>query len=103
MQKTPGFQTRASKYWVGVAPTGRARCRTCKKSIEKGGVRLVALAFVSPGRSCKLAHHARCVIPKLAKAVLEVYGDVNRVPMSEDVTEQEQSAMRVRLLSLTTV
>ena len=100
MQKTPGFQTRASKYWVGVAPTGRARCRTCKKSIEKGGVRLVALAFVSPGRSCKLAHHARCVTPKLAKAVMSVCKDVNRVPMSEDVNEQEQSAIRTRLLSL---
>ena len=103
MQKTPGFQTRASKYWVGIAPTGRARCRHCKKSIEKGGVRLVALAFVSPGRSCKLAHHARCVTPKLAKAVLEVCGDVNRVPMSEDVNEQEKSAMRVRLSSVITV
>jgi hypothetical protein len=100
MQKTPGFRTRGSKFWVGIAPTGRAKCRTCKQSIEKGGVRLVALAFVCPGRSCKLAHHARCVTAKLANAVLGVYGDVNRVPMSEDVTEEEQSAMRTRLLSL---
>lgn len=100
MQKTHSFQARASKYWVGTAPTGRAKCRTCKHSIEKGGVRLVALAFVSPGRSCKLVHHARCVTAKLAKAVLEVCGDVNRVPMSEDVNEQEKSAMRVRLSSL---
>ena len=100
MQKTPGFRTRGSKFWVGTAPTGRAKCRSCKKSIEKGGVRLVALAFVCPGRSCKLVHHACCVTPKLAKAVLEVCGDVSRVPMSEDVTEQEQRAMRVRLLNL---
>ena len=100
MRRTPGFRTQASKYWVGTAPTGRAKCRTCKKSIEKGGVRLIALAFVSPGRSCKLVHHARCVTAKLAKAVLEVCGDVNRVPMSDDVNEQEQSAMRTRLLSL---
>ena len=88
---------------VGIAPTGRARCRHCKQTIERGGVRLVVLAFVSPGRSCKLAHHARCVTPKLAKAVLEVCGDVNRVPMSEDVNEQEKSAMRVRLSSVITV
>jgi hypothetical protein len=60
----------------------------------------VALAFVCPGRSCKLVHHAACVTAKLANAVLGVYGDVNRVPMSEDVTEEEQSAMRTRLLSL---
>jgi hypothetical protein len=100
MRRTPGFRTQATKYWVGTAPTSRAKCRTCKKSIEKGGVRLIALAFVCPGRSCKLAHHACCVTPKLARAVLEVCGDVDRVPMSEDVNEQEQSAMRVRLLSL---
>ena len=100
MQKTPGFRTQATKYWVGTAPTSRAKCRSCKKSIEKGGVRLVALAFVCPGRSCKLVHHACCVTPKMAKAVLDVCGDVSRVPMSGDVTEQEQSAMRVRLLSL---
>ena len=100
MQKTPGFRTQATKYWVGTAPTSRAKCRTCKKSIEKGGVRLIALAFVCPGRSCKLAHHACCVTPKMAKAVLDVCGDVSRVPMSGDVTEQDQSAMRVRLLNL---
>ena len=100
MRRTPGFRTQASKYWVGTAPTGRAKCRTCKQSIEKGEVRLIALAFVCPGRSCKLVHHARCVTPKLANAVLGVYGDVNRVPMSEDVTEEEQSAMRTRLLRL---
>jgi hypothetical protein len=60
----------------------------------------VALAFVCPGRSCKLVHHAACVTPKLANAVLSVCKDVNGVPMSKDVNEQEQSAMRVRLLSL---
>ena len=99
MRRTPGFRTQASKYWVGTAPTGRAKCRTCKQIIEKGEVRLVALAFVCPGRSCKLVNHSRCVTAKLANAVLGVYGDVDRVPMSKDVTEQEQSAMRVRLLS----
>ena len=100
MQKTPGFRTRGSKFWVGTAPTGRAKCRGCKQSIEKGEVRLVALAFVCPGRWCKLVHHARCVTPKLAKAVMSVCKDVNGVPMSKDVNEQEQSAMRTRLLSL---
>ena len=100
MQKTPGFRTRGSKFWVGTAPTGRAKCRTCKQIIEKGEVRLVALAFVCPGRSCKLVHHAACVTPKLANAVLSVCKDVNGVPMSKDVNEQEQSAMRTRLLSL---
>ena len=100
MHRTRGFQTRRSKFWVGTAPTGRAKCRSCKQSIEKGEVRLVALAFVCPGRSCKLVHHAACVTAKLAKAVMSVCKDVNGVPMSKDVNEQEQSAMRTRLLSL---
>ena len=92
---------RPSKFWIGLAPSGRATCRVCKKHVEKGDVRLIALAFVCPGRSCKLVHHARCVSSKLAKAVLEVCKDVNRVPMSNDVSVEEQRAMRARLLELT--
>ena len=99
MLHTPGFRTRASKYWVGIAPSGRAKCRTCKRNIERGGVRLVALEFVCPGKSCKLVHHARCVTPKLAKAVLDVCGDVNRVPMAADVSEEARSEVRARLVN----
>lgn len=98
----PGFRTRASKYWVGAAPTGRAKCRVCKQCVVKGETRLVSLAFVCPGRSVKLVHHVRCVTRKLAKAVLEVYGSVDGVPMSDDVSENVQSEMRARLVSLTT-
>lgn len=98
----PGFRTRASKYWFGVAPSGRAKCRVCKRNIEKGDVRLVALEFVCPGRSVKLVYHACCVTPKLAKAVLGVCKDVNRVPISADLSVEEQRAIRTRLLSLST-
>jgi hypothetical protein len=98
----PGFRTRASKYWVGLAPTSRAKCRVCKQCIGKGEVRLVSLAFVCPGRSVKLVHHAHCVTRKLAKAVLEVYGSVDGVPMSDDVSENVQSEVRARLVRLTT-
>lgn len=103
MLRTPGLRTRPSKYWVGAAPTGRAKCRTCKRNIERGGVRLVALEFVCPGRSCKLVHHVGCMTPKLARAVLDVCGDVNHVPMAGDVSEEARSEVRARLLSLTTL
>jgi len=98
----PGFRTRASKYWVGAAPTGRAKCRVCKQCVGKGDVRLVSLAFVCPGRSVKLVYHAHCVPRKLAKAVLEVHGSVDGVPMSDDVSENVQSEVRARLVRLTT-
>ena len=91
---------RANKYWFGLAPSGRAKCRACKKCVEKGDVRLVVLAFVCPGRSCKLTHHVGCVTPKLARAVLDVFRDVNRVPMSEDVSAEERRAIRMQLLNL---
>lgn len=99
MPRTPGFRRRPSKYWVGIAPSGRAKCRTCKRNIEKGHARLVALEFVCPGKSCKLVYHALCVTPKLAKAVLDVCGDVNRVPISADVSEEARSEVRAQLLN----
>ena len=86
MTRTPGFRTRPGKYWVGAAPTGRAKCRVCKRNIEKGDVRLVALAFVCPGKSCKLVHCVCCVTRKLAKAVLDFCGSVDGVPISTDVS-----------------
>ena len=98
----PGFRTRASKYWVGAAPTSRAKCRVCKQCVVKGETRLVSLAFVCPGKSVKLVHHARCVTRKLAKAVLAACGSVNGVPMSDSVCEKAKSEMRARLVSLTT-
>ena len=62
----------------------------------------MSLAFVCPGRSVKLVHHAHCVTPKLAKAVLDVCKDVNRVPISADVSEKARSEIRTRLIRLTT-
>jgi len=98
----PGFRTRASKFWVGLAPTSRARCRVCKQCVVKGETRLVSLAFVCPGKSVKLVHHACCLTRKLAKAVLAACGSVDGVPISADVCVEEQRAIRTRLLSLTT-
>ena len=98
----PGFRTRPGKFWVGAAPTGRAKCRTCRRNIEKGDARLVSLEFVCPGKSVKVVHHARCVTRKLARAVLKVYGSVDGVPISTDVSVEEQRAIRLRLSSLKT-
>lgn len=100
MPRTYGFRTRASKYWVGLAPTSRAKCRVCKQCVGKGDVRLVALEFVCPGKSCKLVHHVCCVTRKLVKAALEVYGSVDGIPISADVSVEQQKAIQLRLSSL---
>ena len=102
MPRTYGFRTRASKYWVGLAPTSLAKCRVCKQCVGKGDVRLVALEFVCPGKSVKLVYHARCATTKLARAVLDVCGSVDGIPISTDVSVEEQRAIRTRLSSLTT-
>ena len=49
-QVTMTFSTRPSTYRISLAPTGRARCRKCKKAIQKGAVRLEICVFVRPGR-----------------------------------------------------
>ena len=100
MPRTYGFRTRASKCWVGLAPTSLAKCRVCKQCVGKGDVRLVALEFVCPGKSVKLVYHARCVTTKLARAVLDVCGSVDGIPISADVSVEEQRAIQLRLSSL---
>ena len=101
MKPTSGFRTRASKYWIGLAPSDRAKCRSCKQLVQKGEARIVTLAFVRPGHSCKLVSHARCATAALARAMREACGgDVECVPMAKEVSAEERREVRARLLSL---
>ena len=101
MKPTSGFRTRASKYWIGLAPSNRATCRSCKQLVQKGEARIVTLAFVRPGHSCKLVSHARCATAALARAMREACGgDVECVPMAKEVSAEERREVRARLLSL---
>jgi hypothetical protein len=101
MKPTSGFRTRASKYWIGLAPSNRAKCRSCKQVVEKGEVRIVTLAFVRPGHSCKLVIHARCATAAIARAMRDACGgDVERVPMAKEVSVEVCREVRARLLSL---
>ena len=86
MKKTPGFKTRASTYSIGLAPTSRAMCRVCKKTVEKGEARIVTHAFVRPGsRSHDFVCHAGCATLKLVQAMVSVYGAVQWVPMTKSI------------------
>ena len=86
MKKPPGFKTRASTYSIGLAPTSRAMCRVCKKTVEKGEARIVTHAFVRPGsRSHDFVCHAGCATLKLVQAMVSVYGAVQWVPMTKSI------------------
>ena len=63
------------------APTGRARCRRCRRRIEKGATRVEICAFVRPGRRTLLLRCADCVDARFAAAVLAVHGRAERVPV----------------------
>ena len=97
MKKTPGFKTRASTYSIGLAPTSRATCRVCKKAVGKGEVRIVAHAFVRPGRSRDFVYHAGCATPKLVQAMVSVYGAVQCVPVAQSIDSEVCEGVRVAL------
>ena len=77
-----GFQQRPSTYKISAAPTGRARCRRCRRRIEKGDARIVINAFVRPGRRTLLIRCADCIDARFAAAVLAAHGSAERVPVA---------------------
>ena len=70
------FKTRPHRYTIGLAPTSRARCRGCRRSIEKGTLRLAIHAFVRPNRGTTLTRHLNpeCVGTALAADVMRARG-----------------------------
>ena len=88
------FKTRANRYLLDAAPTGRARCRGCKKIIAKGSHRLVVYAFVRPGRGTKFARHVGCVDKALASEIQQVCGGVAGVPLGKAVPSETLASAR---------
>ena len=43
------FKTQASTFSISAAPTGRARCRACKKVVGKGELRMSSVRLCGPG------------------------------------------------------
>ena len=91
------FLTRPSTYRIDLAPTGRARCRKCKRLVAKGDPRIITTAFVMPGRNTVRIRCVGCVDRKFAAAVLSVYKSAERVPVDPavagDVVECVRSAL----------
>ena len=97
MKVASGFKTRASTYTIGLAPTSRAKCRVCKQGVEKGEVRVVTHAFVRPGRSHDFVCHLRCATTALVRAMLRMYGSMERVPMTTDMDIERRDEVCVLL------
>ena len=91
-----GFRPRPSTDKISAAPTGRARCRRCRRRIEKGATRIEIRAFVRPGRRTLLLRCADCVDARFAAAVLAVHGRAERVPV-EAALAGTAEAQRVQL------
>ena len=94
---TSGFKAQPSVHRLSVAPTGRARCRVCKRPVGKGELRLETCAFVSPGRRTVFVTHAVCVTAAQARDVLSVYGSVERVPVTEGMDAEKTAGARKSL------
>ena len=95
--KEIGFKTRPSTYKIGVAPTGRARCRCCKRLITKGETRILITAFVMPGRATVFSRCCCCLDTRFTAAVLDVYGTADRVPREPGLADEEAARIRGRL------
>ena len=91
------FLARKSTYRIESAPTGRARCRRCRKAVPKGDLRVAITAFVRPGRSAVLFRCARpaCIDATLVNAVLATYGSPDAIPAANVVPAEAQ---RVRAM-----
>ena len=69
---TMTFKTQPHRYTIDLAPTSRARCRGCRRSIEKGALRLAIHAFVRPNRGTTFTRHlsTECVGTAMAADVM---------------------------------
>ena len=92
-----GFKARPSTYRLSVSPTSRARCKACKRLLNKGELRLEEFAFVMPGRRTVFVTHAACVTQVQAKNVLSVYGSADRVPAESGADAESVREARARI------
>ena len=91
------IKARPSRFELDVAPTSRARCRGCKRAVEKGETRLVTNAFVRPGRGTRFVRHVRCVTVALLREVVAAHGSVEHVPVGAgmDVVRADEARQQL--------
>ena len=95
------FFARPSTHRISTAPSGRARCRKCRRTIAKGTVRIETCAFVRPGRAVTMFRCGTCVDAQFAASLLSVYKRAERVPVDASVSEADLEGVRSQLNSYT--
>ena len=91
------FKTRKSLYTISIAPTGRARCRRCKRLVGKGELRIKIKAFVRPNRATTLVRCCACIDAAFARTVLSSHGTAAQVPVEASVGAADAAAVRAEL------
>ena len=95
------MKTQPNSYHIGTAPTSRARCRRCKRQVQKGDVRIVTTAFVKAGHTVRFTRCATCIDAKLAAAIIEVYGTSAHIPTTPKVDPDDAKNIRATITRCT--
>ena len=84
------FKTQPNRYSIGLAPTGRACCRGCKRPVERGALRLATHAFVRPNRGTTFVRHLTpgCMGAVLAADVMRARGIARGVCVNDGVAPE---------------
>jgi len=88
-----GFKIRPNTHFLDLAPTSRAKCKSCKRVVEKGEPRVVTNLFVRPGRWAKASRHAACAAGLVVSGALEV----ERLLMNSEIDPVTVAAVRAQL------
>ena len=91
-----GFKTKPNRYVIDIAPTGRAKCRTCDRLVPKGIVRVVTIGFVMPGRVTRRVRCYACGFADSAFAAVVDADASTRPPRVLSVARRRGGAKHVR-------
>jgi hypothetical protein len=94
------MKSQPNEYHISLAPTSRARCRRCKKPVQKGAVRIVVTAFVKRNFTTRFTRCASCVDASLATAVSTRYGNVARLRATPEVEPAAAEKIRATIARL---
>ena len=79
MTRTCHLKIKSNSYSIGLSPSARARCRTCKADVAKGEIRIVTHAPVRPGRETYFVRHLTCVRVAQVQSIVSVHGCVENI------------------------